>query len=121
VDQEQTLARLTRRPLSSKSLPKLKHMATTSMLIQRHSDLLLKLGRTDTSMPLCSHQITFKVNSLLQSSSLVVGITSPMTPADCGTDILVIQLHQGAQEGQAGSHWDSVPAIQVAQLSSHDV
>jgi len=91
------------------------------MLIQRLSDLLLKLGRTDTFMPLCSHQITSKVNSLLQSNYLVAGITKPTILAYCGTDSLVIQLHQGAQEGQAGSHWDSVPAIQVTQLLCHGV
>lgn len=81
-------------------------MATIPTLIQKLSDLLLKLGRTDTSMPLCSHLTTSKVNSPLQSNYLVAGITKPMTLVYCETDSLVIQLHQGAQEGQAGSHWD---------------
>lgn len=121
MDQEQTLARLTKRPPPSKSLPKLKHMATISTLIQKLSDLLLKLGRTDIFMPLCSHRITSKVNSPLQSNYLVAGITKPMTLACCGTDSLVIQLYQEAREGQAGSHWDSVPAIQVARLLFHGV
>lgn len=121
MDQEQTLARLTRRLQPNKSLLKLKHMAMISTLIQKHSDLLLKLGRTDTFMPLCSHQITSKVDSPLQSNYLVAGITKPMTLACCRTDRLVIRLHQGAQEGQAGGHWGSVPAIQVARLLSHGV
>lgn len=56
-------------------------MEMISMLIPRHSDLLLKLGRIDTSMPLCSHQITSKVNSLLQSNSPVAGIIKPTTLA----------------------------------------
>ena len=104
MDQEQTLARLTKRLPPSKSLPKLKHLATISTLIQKLSDLLLKLGRTDTSMPLCNHRITSKVNSPLQSNYLVAGITKPTTLAYCETDSLAIQLHQGAQEGQAGTH-----------------
>ena len=90
------------------------------MLIQKRSDLLRRLGLTNTSMLLCNHQITSRVDSPLQSNYLVAGITKPMTPAYCETDSLAIQL-QGVQEGQAGSHWDSVPATQAAQLSSHGV
>ena len=108
-----------RRPPQSRWSPKLKHMATILMLTRKHSDLLLKLGQTGTFMPLCNHRITSKVNSPPQSNYLVFGITKPMTPGCCGAESLAIQLHQGAQEGQAGSHWDSVPVIQVARLSFH--
>ena len=69
-------------------------MEMISMLIPRHSDLMLKLGRIDTSMPLCSHQTTSKVNSRLQSNYLVAGTTKPTILAYCGTDSLVMQSHQ---------------------------
>jgi hypothetical protein len=81
VGQEQTRARPTKRPPQSKSLPRPKHMETISMSIQKHSDLLRRLGLTNTFMLLCSHQTTFRVNLLPQSSYLVAGITKLTTRA----------------------------------------
>ena len=51
------------------------------MSIQKHSDLLRRLGLTNTFMRLCSHQITFRVNSLPQSNYQVAGITKLTTRA----------------------------------------
>ena len=56
-------------------------METILMSIQKHSDLLRRLGLTNTFMLLCSHQTTFRVNLLPQSSYLVAGITKLTTRA----------------------------------------
>lgn len=118
--QEQMLARPTRRPPQSRLLPKLKHTAMISMSTQKRSDLLRRLELTDMFMLHCSRQVTFRADSPLQSNCLVAGIIRPMTQVYCeiirGTASLVIKGRHGAQEGQAGSHWDSDPVIQAAQL-----
>lgn len=74
------LAKPTRRLQQSKSSPKLRHTATISMSIQKHSGRLQRLGPTDTYTPHCSHQIIFKVDLPQQSNYLEAGITKPMTP-----------------------------------------
>jgi hypothetical protein len=56
-------------------------MGTISMSIQKHSDLLRRLGLANTFMLLCSHQITSRVNSLPQSGYQVAGITKLTTQA----------------------------------------
>ena len=118
--QEPMRARPTKRRLQSRLLPKLKHLAMISTLIQKRSDLRLRLGLTNIFMPHCSHRTTYKVDLPRQSSCLVAGIIKPTTRAHCERVAEIacrgVQLHHGAREGQAGSHWDLVPAIQAARL-----
>ena len=120
VDQEQTLARLTRRLPQSRSSPKLKHLAMTSTSTQRPSDLLRRLGRTHIYMLHCSHQTTFKVGSHRRSSYLVDGFTKRTTQESCKRmqEIVVLAIgpRHGAREEQAGSRLVSAHAIQADPL-----